>query len=124
VSERSDEQPRVIAIVDDDDAVRDSIRFLLEMAGYSVRVYDSPRRLLANGWGDLDCLVIDQHMPGATGLEVLTRLRDDNAHLPAVLITGSTSTDLERRAAELGARLLVKPLVEDDLLGLLNSLLE
>jgi FixJ family two-component response regulator len=117
VIERADGSARVVAVVDDDDAVRDSVRFLLEMADYQVRVYESPSRMLANGWRDLDCLVVDQHMPGMTGLEVLAQMRAAGASLPVVLITGSVSPDLERRAAELGARVMVKPLVEDDLLA-------
>jgi two-component system, LuxR family, response regulator FixJ len=121
VIEAVDGRARVVAIVDDDDAVRDSIRFLLEMAGCTVRSYDSPLSMLDNGWRTLDCLVVDQHMPGVTGIEVLTRLRREGANLPVVLITGSISPDLERRAAELGARVMVKPLVEDDLLAFIGK---
>jgi FixJ family two-component response regulator len=108
---------RVVAVVDDDEAVRHSIRFVLEMADYAVRAYDSPARMLDDGWEALDCLVVDQHMPGMTGLEVLARLRAAGATLAVLLITGSISADLERCASELGARVLVKPLVEDDLLA-------
>lgn len=121
MTERAEGRARLVAVVDDDDSVRDSIRFLLEMADYSVRAYDSPLRLLADGWRALDCLIVDQHMPGITGLEVLARLRGEGASLPVVLITGSISADLERRAAELGARVMVKPLVEDDLLGFIGE---
>jgi two-component system, LuxR family, response regulator FixJ len=119
--ERADVRARVLAVVDDDDSVRDAIKFLLEMADYTVRAYESPLRMPDNAWRDLDCLVVDQHMPGITGLEVLARMRADSVHLPVVLITGSTSPDLERRAAELGARVLVKPLVEDDLLAVIRA---
>ena len=105
--ERAEGRARVVAVVDDDDSVRDSISFLLEMAHNVVRAYDSPLPMLDDGWQALDCLVVDQHMPGITGLEVLARLRGDGASLPVLLITGSSSADLERRAAELGARVLV-----------------
>jgi FixJ family two-component response regulator len=121
VIETVDARARVVAIVDDDDAVRDSVRFLLEMADFIVRTYESPARMLANGWRDLGCLVVDQHMPGMTGLEVLAQLRAAGARLPVVLITGSISPDLERRATELGARVMVKPLVEDDLLAFVGA---
>ena len=121
VTDKAYGRVRVVAVVDDDEAVRDSIRFLLEMADYTVRVYDAPPRMLDDGWGTLDCLVVDQHMPGMTGLEVLARLREAGASLPVVLITGSISPDLERRAAELGARVMVKPLVEDDLLAFIGN---
>jgi two-component system response regulator FixJ len=115
-----DGHSRLVAVVDDDASVRDAIRFLLEMADFLVRTYESPARFLDDEWRDLDCLVVDQHMPVHTGLEVLARLRGEGALLPVVLITGSTSPDLERRAAELGATVLVKPLVDDDLLGFLQ----
>ena len=110
---------RVIAIVDDDESVRLSIKFLLETADYVVRSYEQPARFLDAEWRDLDCLVVDQHMPVHTGLEVLARLRGRGTLLPVVLITGSVSVELERRAAEFGAIVLVKPLVDADLLGVL-----
>jgi len=109
----------VIAIVDDDESVRLSIKFLLETADYVVRSYEQPARFLDAEWRDLDCLVVDQHMPVHTGLEVLARLRGRGTLLPVVLITGSVSVELERRAAEFGAIVLVKPLVDADLLGVL-----
>jgi two-component system response regulator FixJ len=110
---------RVIAIVDDDESVRLSIKFLLETADYVVRSYEQPARFLDAEWRDLDCLVVDQHMPVHTGLEVLARLRGRGTLLPVVLITGSTSVELERQAVELGAIVLVKPLLDADLLGVL-----
>jgi len=115
-----DRRVRVIAIVDDDESVRLAIKFLLETADYLVRSYEQPARFLDDDWRDLDCLVVDQHMPVFTGLEVLARLRGQGARLPVLLITGSTSADLERQVAELGAMLLVKPLVDEDLLALVE----
>jgi len=117
LADSPDRRVRTIAIVDDDESVRLSIAFLLEMAGYVVRAYEAPARLLDDEWRELDCLVMDQHMPVHTGLEVLERLRGQGARLAVVLITGSTSVELERRAAELGAVVLLKPLVDEDLLG-------
>ena len=107
---------RVVAIVDDDEAVRGSVTFALGASDYLVRSYESSARFLDDEWRDLDCLIVDQHMPNCSGLEVLAQLRGRGARLPVLLITGSTSPDLERRAVELGALVLVKPLVEDDLL--------
>ena len=121
MAERADGRARVVAVVDDDESVRDAVRFLLETVDYAVRAYESPLRMLGDGWRNLDCLVVDQHMPGMTGLEMLGRMRADGVRLPVVLITGSISPDLERRAAELGARVLVKPLVEDDLLAVIDE---
>ena len=63
---------RLVAVVDDDDAVRDSLRFLLEIAGYSVATYASAAQFLLDAPVDqLSCLVVDQHMPDQTGLQLV-----------------------------------------------------
>jgi two-component system, LuxR family, response regulator FixJ len=110
-------QPTV-GVVDDDDAVRDSLRFLLETAGYSVATYGSAAQFLSAARPcDLSCLVVDQHMPELTGLQLVTRLRGQGATLPIVLITGSPSADLVRLAHEVGvASVLEKPLDDEALL--------
>ena len=109
---------RLVAVVDDDDAVRDSLRFLLEIAGYSVATYGSAAEFLQEATlGDLACLVVDQHMPDQSGLQLVTRLRGQGATLPVALITGSPSPDVIRQARELNvAQVLEKPLDEDTLL--------
>jgi two-component system response regulator FixJ len=62
-------------------------------------------------------MLLDQHMPNTTGLELLTLLRHRGARLPTALITGSPSPDLVRQAIALGAaRVLEKPLADDALL--------
>jgi FixJ family two-component response regulator len=108
---------RLIAVIDDDDAVRDSLRFLLEIAGYAVATYGSAAQFMHEASiGDLACLVVDQHMPEQTGLQLVSRLRGQGVTLPVVLITGSPSPDLVRLARELDvAEVLEKPL-DDDLL--------
>ena len=108
----------IVAIVDDDDAVRDSLQFLLEIAGFHVAAYSSAQQFLNDGKpGDLRCLVVDQHMPDITGLQLVTQLRAQGTALPVALITGSPSLDLIRRARELGiTTVLEKPLADDVLL--------
>jgi len=108
---------RLVAVVDDDDAVRDSLRFLLEIAGYAVAIYGSAAQFMREAsMGDLACLVVDQYMPEQTGLQLVSRLRGQGVTLPVVLITGSPSPDLVRLARELDvAKVLEKPL-DDDLL--------
>jgi two-component system response regulator FixJ len=107
-----------VAVVDDDDAVRDSLRFLLETAGFSVAVFGSAAQFLNEARpSDMKCLVVDQHMPDVTGLQLVTRLRSQGATLPIALITGSPSTELLRQAYELGvAKVMEKPLDDDALL--------
>jgi FixJ family two-component response regulator len=108
---------RLVAVVDDDDAVRDSLRFLLEIAGHAVATYASAAQFLLEAPIDeLTCLVVDQHMPEQTGLQLVSRLRAQGVTLPVALITGSPSADLIRLARDLDvARVMEKPL-DDDLL--------
>lgn len=111
---------RVIAIVDDDPGVRDSLRFLLETAGHAVETYESaPRFLEEADPSRLACLVLDQKMPRVAGLDLLAQLRGQGAALPPTLLIVSTpGPAVSRRAAELGvARVLEKPLAHDDLLA-------
>ena len=109
---------RLVAVVDDDDAVRDSLRFLLEIAGHSVATYGSAAQFLLDAPVDqLSCLVVDQHMPDQTGLQLVAHLRADGVSLPVALITGSPSADLIRLARELNvAEVMEKPLNDDTLL--------
>jgi two-component system, LuxR family, response regulator FixJ len=108
-----------VAVVDDDDAVRDSLEFLLEIAGYPVTTYASAAQFLNQApLDDLRCLVVDQHMPDLTGLQMIARLRGQGISLPVALITGSPSADVLRLAQELGVALVLeKPLDDDQLLG-------
>ena len=113
---------RLVAVVDDDDAVRDSLRFLLEIAGYSVASYGSAAQFLHEApIGELVCLVVDQHMPDQTGLQLVARLRAQGVSLPVALITGSPSADLVRLARELSvAKVMEKPLDDDVLLDFIE----
>ncbi|MDR3538545.1 MAG: response regulator [Acetobacteraceae bacterium] len=118
---RDGRQPTV-AVVDDDEAVRDSLRFLLETAGFAVRTFDSPAAFFSAPMGGLVCLLVDQHMPYLTGLDLLTRLRERGCCLVVALMTGSPSPELMRRAQELGAAIVMeKPLQEDVLMRFLDA---
>jgi len=112
----------LVAVVDDDDAVRDSLRFLLEIAGYAVTTFASGAEFLKNAQlGDLTCLVVDQHMPDQTGLQLIGRLRAQGVDLPVALITGSPTPDVLRQAQMLGvAKVLEKPLDDDVLLDFID----
>lgn len=114
---------RKVAVVDDDDAVRDSLRFLLETAGFSVVTFGSAAQFLNEAkLGEFACLVVDQHMPGQTGLQLINSLRREGTRLPVALITGSPSPDLVRQANELGvAKVMEKPLDDDALLQFIEA---
>jgi two-component system, LuxR family, response regulator FixJ len=115
-------ESRTVAIVDDDDAVRDSLRFLLEVMGYRVATFASAAEFLNADPQHLACLILDHHMPEMTGLEMAERLRADRADIPTLLVTGSPSPAIVARAFELGIdRVLEKPPSDEDLLDFINA---
>lgn len=115
---------RSITIVDDDEAVRHSLQALLESAGLSVEVYPTGEDFLAGAdgmareaAGGTSCLILDLHLPGLDGIEILERLRDAGATIPVILISARFDPATRARAARAGALVLLeKPLREGALL--------
>ncbi len=114
-----------VLIVEDDHAVRRSLKFALEVEGMQVRLYGSGAELLA----DQDvprrgCLVVDYYLPEMNGIDVLDRLRARKTELPAILITTNASPKVRSRAARSGFRqVLEKPLQDSSLVaGIQNAL--
>jgi FixJ family two-component response regulator len=105
----------MIDIIDDDDAVRDSTRALLESYGYEVRDHASAELFLRDNESKPDCLLVDQHMPGMTGLDLLEHLRSRGDQTPALMMTGRSDPSLEPRASRIGVKLLHKPVPEDQI---------
>jgi two-component system response regulator FixJ len=113
---------QIIAVVDDDDAVRDSLRFFLETLDHPVVTFASGREFLAHDGSDLACLILDHHMPKMTGLQLAEQLRGGGSLLPILLVTGLPSPSIVARAAELGIeRVLEKPPEDDDILEFIAS---
>ena len=111
-----------VAIVDDDYAVLDSLRFLLEVAGYSTETFASAAAFLQASTQHFCCLILDHHMPQMTGLELAGRLRADGADIPIMLVTGSPSPEIVARASEFGIeQVLEKPPSEEDLIRFINA---
>ena len=109
----------MVAVVDDDQAVRDSMEFLLQVSGFAVATFDSATAFLERSDGPaIAALVLDHHMPGLTGLQLAAQLRAVGSRMPILLITGSPSPDIVARAAELGVeKVLEKPPSEAELLS-------
>jgi len=105
----------MIDIIDDDDAVRDSTHRLLESYGYDVREHPSAEAFLNHSGGNSACLLVDQHMPGMTGLDLLEHLHARGDRTPALMVTGRSDPAMEPRVARVGAKLLHKPLDGDEL---------
>ena len=78
-----------VYVVDDDEAVRDSLQWLLEGKDYRVRCFDSAESFLSRyDAREVACLIVDIRMGGMTGLELQNRLIDNHSPLPVVFITG------------------------------------
>jgi len=107
-----------VAIIDDDAEVRDVLRGLLESVGHTVQTYRSGAQFLAEArFDEILCLVVDQRMPGMTGLELISKINNDGVMIPTLLITGAHDTEIVREAANLGAMtVLEKPLSSATLL--------
>ncbi len=94
---------RLVHVIDDDDAVRDSIAFLLEAAGFEVKTYDSGVRFLEEFTDqESGCVLTDVRMPGLTGLELAVKLRDLGSGLPIIVITGHADVALAVEAMKAG----------------------
>jgi two-component system response regulator FixJ len=107
----------VVIIIDDDLAVRNSLKFSLEIEGLTVRSYATGVGLLSAG--DLalcNCLVVDQNMPGMNGLDLIALLRARHFAAPAILITSHPSPSLRERAHKAGVPIVEKPLLGNALL--------
>ena len=115
----------VVIVVDDDLAVRNSLKFALEVEGLTVRSYASAAHLLSAN-DDLSlcsCLVIDQKMPAMTGLDLIARLRARGISAPALLITSYPGAALHERAAEAGIPIVEKPLLGNTLIEKIRDLI-
>jgi FixJ family two-component response regulator len=112
----SSAQP-IVYVVDDDDAVLGSLRFLLETDGFAVRTFRNATALLnATSPPGADCYVIDYKMPDINGIELAGRLRQSGSDTPAILITGYPDGNISARAAAAGVKdVILKPLLDENL---------
>jgi len=115
-----------VFIIDDDDAVRDSMSMLLETMGLPHQCYISADDFLDNYDGSQrGCLVLDIRMPGINGLELQQCLKDMNAFLPIIFITGHGDVPMAVEAMRQGAMdFLRKPIREQDLLERIQEALD
>jgi FixJ family two-component response regulator len=104
--------PKVVAIVDDDDAVRRALRRLVLSLSYRPIGFASGEDFLASLLeGTPNCVLMDQHMPNLNGLDVLRRIRGEGRHVPVVMVTGFDQPGLRQKCLEAGASgYLIKPL--------------
>lgn len=116
---------RIVHIVDDDEAVRQSLAFLLGSAGLTVRVYESATAFLASlSAVRKGCIVTDVRMPDMSGIELLQQLRSKACNLPAIVITGHGDVPLAVEAMKAGAvDFIEKPFDQEAILNAVRSAL-
>jgi FixJ family two-component response regulator len=101
---------RVIAVIDDDEAVCESTRFLLETHDFEVSTYLNGSEFLRDNPA-VACVIVDYQMPRLNGFEFVSQLRISGSLVPIIMITATPDPAIEKRAAELGiSRVLQKPL--------------
>ena len=114
----------IIAVVDDDVAVRESLESLIRSAGMAVIVYASAEEFLQSAHpSQLDCLILDVRMPGMSGIELHHHLLASNCRVPVVFITAHTSDDRARSEAssDWTVAYLAKPFSDDELLDAVHA---
>jgi RNA polymerase sigma factor (sigma-70 family) len=115
-------EPKV-HIVDDDEAMRDSLKWLLESRGLKVELYSSAEVFLrAFNSGFCGCLVLDVRMPGMSGLDLHEQLQAHSSTLPVIFITGHGDVPMAVSALKKGAAdFIEKPFNDQDMLSLIES---
>jgi FixJ family two-component response regulator len=117
---------KVVAIVDDDAAVRVALEGLLRSAGLSARAFDSAETFIESGQQfQAGCLIADIRMPGMSGLELQAKLNAEHCRMPIVFITAHGDAQMRIQALRAGAvEFLAKPFNDEVLLETVRAALE
>lgn len=117
-------QDQIVFIVDDDEDFRDSLRWLLESAGYRVAAFSSGEDFLAHYAGESGCLLLDVRMTGMSGLELQQEMNHRDCHLPVLVITGHGDIAMAVQAMKNQALdFIEKPFSDEVLLRLVEKAL-
>ena len=109
----------LIAVVDDDESVREAVAALLKSIGYDAVAFERAEDFLSSDHRrDADCLIADVQMPGMTGFDLYARIAASGEAIPTILITAYPSRGAQTRALRDGVKAyLAKPFMEEELLG-------
>ena len=112
-----------VYVIDDDEAMRDSLNFLLDSANFNVTLFETALRFLEALPGlAFGCVVSDVRMPGLDGIELLKRMKADQSKFPIVIMTGHGDVPLAVEAMKQGAvDFLEKPFEDDRLIGMIEA---
>ena len=112
----------IIAVVEDDTAVRNSLKFSLEIDGFAVRTYANAEELLgSSNLNNFQCLIVDQDMPRMTGLELVAALRRQGLDIPTVLVSGHLTPAVTRQASAAGIPVIEKPFLGNGLIEFIRT---
>jgi two-component system, LuxR family, response regulator FixJ len=113
----------IIYVIDDDEALRDSLKFLLDSSGFGVTLFDNAQSFLDVLPGlAFGCVVSDIRMPGLDGIELLKRMKAQQSRFPVLIMTGHGDVPLAVEAMKLGAvDFLEKPFEDDRLTTMIES---
>jgi FixJ family two-component response regulator len=116
----------LIAIIDDDESMRDSLRELIESAGFVARCFGSAEEFLASGLHrQAECLITDIRMPKMSGLQLQARLKDEECEIPIIFITAYEDARMRIQAMREGAvEFLAKPFDHQLLLKTVRAALD
>lgn len=112
-----------VLLVDDDADLRAALTFAFETQGYAVHAFANAEAALESDEADATCMVLDQRLPGLSGLDLLERLRAMGQRAPAILITTRPTPEERRRANAASAQILEKPLLGDELAKLVGRMM-
>ena len=112
-----------VYVIDDDEAMRDSLNFLLDAADFDVSLFETAENFLDVLPGlEFGCVVSDVRMPGIDGIELLKRMKASHSKFPVVIMTGHGDVPLAVEAMKLGAvDFLEKPFEDDRLIGMIET---
>lgn len=119
-------ETNLVHVIDDDEAVRDSLSFLLRAANFNVAVHQSATHFLKTLTRDVDgCVITDVRMPDMSGLDLLKELRNQSCMVPVIVMTGHGDIQLAVEAMKSGAiDFLEKPFDDERVLAAVRSALE
>src|SRR5512139_865891 len=114
-----------VYVIDDDEAMRDSLNFLLDSSGFGVRLFETAQGFLDVLPGlEFGCVLSDVRMPGIDGIELLKRMKAQQSPFPILIMTGHGDVPLAVEAMKLGAvDFLEKPFEDDRLISMIQTAL-
>jgi FixJ family two-component response regulator len=116
---------QAVCIIDDDESLRRALRRLMRSVGMQVKVFGTAEEFLEGCPPTPVCLILDQHLPGLTGLELQARLKAEDRAIPIVFISAYAESQVREQALAAGAiSFLQKPFKDAELLAALSRAME